>query len=154
MVMMMNKDRVLELAEMLRAQRFPGRITMLDMRQWYRESWRYTDMNAELDGEANLCGTSACAAGIVVAKWGWHSQEHLSTGALDWFREAQALLGLGYVDAVKLFLIATTATADQVAETLERFAETGEVVWTHIPDSVVEGQVASFLQAHEEEEEE
>ena len=121
----MNKERILEIADLIEA----GHERMV--------------FDMEVFGDEHPCGTAACIAGWTVARFGENDDaeeiDHrrpLGDGD-DVFDGALSVLGLSFPEAQRLFapnerrdgVSMSEITAEHAVRTLRHLAETGEVDW-------------------------
>lgn len=117
----MNKERILDLADIIENDRLP--LVEFNMMNW---ALQRSDIHPE-------CGTAACIAGYAVCaahgnKWAKERAERKCGAFIP--RVAQRILGLGNVQATNLFHGSTTRDRSLAARVLRHLAKTGKVDWS------------------------
>lgn len=137
----MNKERLLELADLLESEKVVGHF---DMDYFFKSYNLSVPTHTHKLGAAealNVCGTVACIAGWAVAAF----NPKLQGFQIDYEQIAADLLGLRYEQADRLFTPSDNgddcdpededrspyaASAKQAAKVVRHLAETGEVDWS------------------------
>ena len=140
----MNKERILELASILRGNQLPaikGHCAHFDMRSYFFVPYDYSRE------EPDWCGTRACLAGLTIIRW---APERLiideegevaiksedGQRSVDFFELARDILEINADQADDLFVPdwldhagVVTRDNEHAATVLERLARTGRVNW-------------------------